>query len=122
MEKRSPGRDTKDNMHVKFNNKDDVVERKKKYLTAKYGQHQMALIRKRLEVETWLFDSLQYLYSSDGSQDTGDEVDLDLDIMLDIEDESERRHFLEKLLVDAKRPRQDVNKFIVDCLAKAKTL
>lgn len=68
MQRPSPGRDTKENSHVKFKNKEEVVERKKKYLTAKYGQHQMALIRKRLAVETWLFDSLQYLYSTDDPQ------------------------------------------------------
>ena len=35
--------------------------RREKYLTAKYGAHQMALIRKRLKVEMWMFDQLQIL-------------------------------------------------------------
>jgi protein phosphatase 1 regulatory subunit 14B len=38
---------------------------REKYLTAKYGAHQMALIRKRLKVEMWMFDQLQKLYSSE---------------------------------------------------------
>ena len=40
----------------------EMKERKEKYLTAKYGSHQMALIRKRLSVEMWMFDQLQVLY------------------------------------------------------------
>lgn len=39
-----------------------VKERREKFLTAKYGSHQMALIRKRLAVEMWLYDELQKLY------------------------------------------------------------
>ena len=39
------------------------VERKK-YLTAKYGQHQMKLIRKRLAVESWLDSQLRLLYDA----------------------------------------------------------
>ena len=40
---------------------------REKFLTAKYGAHQMALIRKRLKVEMWMFDQLQKLYSSEVS-------------------------------------------------------
>ena len=40
---------------------------REKYLTAKYGAHQMALIRKRLKVEMWMFDQLQTLYTSEAS-------------------------------------------------------
>lgn len=39
-----------------------VKERREKFLTAKYGSHQMALIRKRLAVEMWLYDELHKLY------------------------------------------------------------
>lgn len=35
--------------------------RKKKYLTAKYGQQQMNLIKKRLKIEMWLYEQLQEL-------------------------------------------------------------
>ena len=38
---------------------------REKFLTAKYGAHQMALIRKRLKVEMWMYDHLQKLFSSE---------------------------------------------------------
>lgn len=41
---------------------DPVEEDRKKYLTAKYGQHQMRLIRKRLQVEYWVDEELQLIY------------------------------------------------------------
>lgn len=57
--------------HVNFNRsnqkscQDDQDEpgegRKKKYLTAKYGQQQMNLIKKRLKIEMWLYEQLQEL-------------------------------------------------------------
>ena len=37
---------------------------RKKYLTAKYGQHQMRLIRKRLAVEDWVDEELRTLYDA----------------------------------------------------------
>jgi len=47
---------------VNFSEKGEVKERREKFLTAKYGSHQMSLIRKRLAVEMWLYDELQKLY------------------------------------------------------------
>ena len=47
--------------------KDQHTEKKKKYLTAKYGAHQMLLIKKRLGVEMWIFDELRKLYNSEVS-------------------------------------------------------
>jgi protein phosphatase 1 regulatory subunit 14B len=58
---RSPARG---NLHVAFTVKGEVKERREKFLTAKYGSHQMSLIRKRLAVEMWLFEELQKLYES----------------------------------------------------------
>lgn len=58
---RSPA---KHGLHVNFTEKVEVKERREKFLTAKYGSHQMALIRKRLAVEMWLYDELQKLYES----------------------------------------------------------
>lgn len=56
---RSPNRT---NLRVNFNEKGaEVKERREKFLTAKYGSHQMSLIRKRLAVEMWLYDELQKL-------------------------------------------------------------
>lgn len=57
---RSPGK----GLHVNFTEKGEVKERREKFLTAKYGSHQMSLIRKRLAVEMWLYDELQKLFDS----------------------------------------------------------
>ena len=46
---------------VNFNENPENEKQREKYLTAKYGAHQMALIRKRLKVEMWMFDQLQEL-------------------------------------------------------------
>lgn len=52
-----------DRGHVSFNNnRDEEKEKRQKYLTARYGQHQMMLIRKRLAVEDWLYNELRELY------------------------------------------------------------
>jgi hypothetical protein len=63
----------RESLHVNFNRSSQrgAVEgdddesgestRKKKYLTAKYGQQQMNLIKKRLKIEMWLHDQLQEL-------------------------------------------------------------
>uniref|UniRef100_A0A1B0CZD5 Uncharacterized protein n=1 Tax=Phlebotomus papatasi TaxID=29031 RepID=A0A1B0CZD5_PHLPP len=56
---RSPNRA---GLRVNFSDKGEVKERREKFLTAKYGSHQMSLIRKRLAVEMWLFDELQKLF------------------------------------------------------------
>jgi protein phosphatase 1 regulatory subunit 14B len=56
---RSPGRQ---GLRVNFTEKGEVKERREKFLTAKYGSHQMSLIRKRLAVEMWLYDELQKLF------------------------------------------------------------
>ena len=44
-------------------------KKREKYLTAKYGAHQMALIRKRLKGEMWMFDQLQELCDSEVIED-----------------------------------------------------
>ena len=49
---------------VNFSENNDGEKHREKYLTAKYGAHQMALIRKRLKVEMWMFDQLQELQES----------------------------------------------------------
>ena len=54
---------TSANNRVNFKlNREEEVEKKKKYFTAKYGQHQMLLIRKRLAVEDWVYEALRDLY------------------------------------------------------------
>lgn len=51
-------------VNVKFSGffKDKIDEREK-YLTAKYPNHQMALIKKRLKVEFWIDEQLKYLFN-----------------------------------------------------------
>lgn len=45
---------------VNFNELNDPKDEKKsRFLTAKYGLHQMSLIRKRLQVESWVYDYLK---------------------------------------------------------------
>ncbi|XP_044015022.1 protein phosphatase 1 regulatory subunit 14B isoform X2 [Aphidius gifuensis] len=115
---RSPARA---NLHVAFTEKGEVKEKREKFLTAKYGSHQMSLIRKRLAVEMWLFDELQKLYDSANDNGKNREVDVDIDKLLDMDTDDHRRAHLQELLVDAKKP-HDVKKFINDLLEKAKTL
>ena len=47
------------NKVVNFSTGKEPGKTREKYLTAKYGSHQMALIRKRLKVEMWMYDKLQ---------------------------------------------------------------
>ncbi|KAK7590565.1 hypothetical protein V9T40_002178 [Parthenolecanium corni] len=51
----------KSGLKVNFTEKGEVKERREKFLTAKYGSHQMNLIRKRLAVEMWLYEDVQKL-------------------------------------------------------------
>ncbi|XP_050347184.1 protein phosphatase 1 regulatory subunit 14B isoform X1 [Nymphalis io] len=118
---RSPA---KAGLHVNFSDKGEVKERREKFLTAKYGSHQMALIRKRLAVEMWLYDELQKLYETPETTPAGasQEVEVDIDELLDMDNDDLRRRHLTTLLADAKKPQKDVHKFINELLEKAKTL
>jgi len=104
----------------------EVKEKREKYLTAKYGSHQMSLIRKRLSVEMWLYDELQKLYedpdSPSGSSEVNPEVEIDLDEVLDLEGDAERRKFIRSILKNAKKSQDVIEKFIDDLLEKAKIL
>lgn len=99
----------------------EVKERKEKYLTAKYGAHQMSLIRKRLNVEMWMFDQLQSLYPApqDGKYE---EKELDLDELLDVDGELKKRKYLWDSLADCKQSKDKVEKFINELLERATTL
>lgn len=61
---RSPA---KAGLRVNFTDKGEVKERREKFLTAKYGHHQMSLIRKRLAVEMWLYEELKKLYETNAN-------------------------------------------------------
>merc|ERR1719277_1206692 len=106
---------------VNFNENSENEKHREKYLTAKYGAHQMALIRKRLKVEMWMYDHLQKLFSSE-EESKSNYVELDLDEVLDIEEDTQRRRFILNVLIRSKASREDKNKFIDDLLEKAKTL
>lgn len=111
---RSPGRT---GLRVNFTEKGEVKERREKFLTAKYGSHQMSLIRKRLAVEMWLYDELQKLFDP-----PTEAIDVDIDEILDMDTDDIRRSHLFSLLSTCKRPPQDISKFISDLLDRAKTL
>jgi len=104
---------------VNFSTGQDTEKKREKFLTAKYGAHQMALIRKRLRVEMWMYDQLQTLYSEEESTN---DVEIDLDEVLDIEDDNLRKKFIFDLLTSSKSSREVINKFVEDLLERAKTL
>ncbi|CAB3379064.1 Hypothetical predicted protein [Cloeon dipterum] len=112
----------KSGLHVNFSDQSEVKKSREKFLTAKYGSHQMSLIRKRLAVEMWLYDELQKLYDIPASKTGNTEVDVDLDHLLDMDDDNQRRKHLQEILVDAKKSPLDVKKFVEDLLERAKTL
>ena len=52
------------NKHVNFGGGTGEEKKREKFLTAKYGAHQMALIRKRLRVEMWMYERLTEIYGA----------------------------------------------------------
>jgi len=66
-------------------------------LTAKYPNHQMALIKKRLKVEFWIDEQLKYLYEITDDI-TNEDYDINpddlVDNLLDIETDGERKMFV----------------------------
>ncbi|CAF1079304.1 unnamed protein product [Rotaria magnacalcarata] len=113
---------------VRFNDLIPVSQtfnEREKYLTAKYPQQQMQLIRKRLKVEFWLDDQLRFLYDikDDSSQEEHDQCPEDLiDCLLDIDDESEQRRFILEKLRNVKQSQSTTLEFIDECLRRIKML
>ncbi|KAH9406613.1 PREDICTED: uncharacterized protein LOC108377065 [Rhagoletis zephyria] len=107
-------------VHVNFKTNGSETTDRKKFLTAKYGTHQMNLIKKRLKVELWMHDQLQALFQVD--EDFFDEVDIDLDELLDLDQRQSRIEWLRKKLTHAKQPQAAVDTFIVELLEQANTL
>jgi len=95
------------NKNVNFSSNGEDEKKREKYLTAKYGAHQMALIRKRLKVEMWIFDRLQELYETE--TELPNDVDIDLDEILDIEDENQRKKFIHGILNNSKCSKEIIN-------------
>lgn len=119
----STGRQNSAEAHVSFNhkNKEEEKDKRQKYLTAKYGQHQMMLIRKRLAVEDWLYDKLRELYDcQDDSKDH--DCKLDLEDVLNLDTDVERREYAQRELVNAQVSREEVERFIDELIKKSKTL
>ncbi|XP_065216137.1 protein phosphatase 1 regulatory subunit 14B isoform X2 [Planococcus citri] len=111
---------TKSGLRVNFTEKGEVKERREKFLTAKYGSHQMSLIRKRLAVEMWLYEELQKL-CTDAS--IAKEIEVDIDELLDLDDDDQRRQHIKELMLDiADGIPEKVKKFSDDLLEKMKTL
>lgn len=99
-------------VNVKFSGffKDKIDEREK-YLTAKYPNHQMALIKKRLKVEFWIDEQVKNLFSAndDNSKEDYDICADDLvDNLLDMESDNERRYFILNELSKAKKGRDEI--------------
>jgi len=80
------------NKAVNFSMNNEGEKKREKYLTAKYGAHQMALIRKRLKVEMWMFDQLQEILEVE--TEASNDINIDLDEVLDIDDEGQRKSFI----------------------------
>lgn len=109
-------------LHVNFETEShEMQERKKKYLTAKYGQHQMSLIKKRLRVEMWMYEQLQSLYGCTDDSENYD-VEIDLDELLDIEADTAKKQWLLNKLDNAKDSQAAVERFVCELLQRAKTL
>ena len=72
------------NRHVNFGGGNGEGEKKReKFLTAKYGAHQMALIRKRLRVEMWMYERLTELYGAVSCKTSKKFLYLDIVVKLD---------------------------------------
>jgi len=104
-----------------FNKRDEEKDKRQKYLTARYGQHQMMLIRKRLAVEDWLYEKLRDMYNCENDAEDHD-CALDLEDILNLDTDSERLQYAYESLTDAKKPPDLVNQFVQELLQKAKTL
>lgn len=96
-------------------------EKKQKYLTAKYGQHQMQLIKKRLKIEDWIYEELRKLYKCVNDADDHNS-NFDLEDILDLDADDDRWTYSLDKLADVSQPKETIDKFITECLIKAKTL
>lgn len=120
----SRGNSDHDNRVVGFRigpNREESLTVRQKYLTAKYGQDQMKLIRKRLAVEDWMDLKLRKLYDVEDAADTYD-TEIDLDYLLDIDEDRNRRIYIQERVASARKSPEVINKFIEEVLKKADTL
>jgi len=100
---------------------EEYQEERKKYLTAKYGNQQMKLIRKRLSVEFWIDEQLKRLYNVQDDTETYD-CDLDLDEILDLPDNEQRFQFIWNQVCSAPTSEDEILAFVHELLQKADSL
>ncbi|KAF6034839.1 hypothetical protein EB796_006855 [Bugula neritina] len=115
---------SKENNNVQNDLTDESVQQedRKKFLTMKYGQKEIKLIQRRLKVEFWMDEELNKLYDIDTSSGMMYPCDVDLDEVIDLETNIEKRQYLEDSLMDCKKPQILVKEFIEELLTKLKTL
>ncbi|ELU00490.1 hypothetical protein CAPTEDRAFT_20914 [Capitella teleta] len=106
--------------HVGFKEPQECTQEREKYLTAKYPKKTMHLIRKRIAVEYYLDEELRRLYGV--NEDDTYDCEIDIDELLDIDEEVDRRHFLQSKVANSRQSQEVVDKFIIGLLAKANTL
>lgn len=104
-----------------ISNREEEKEKRQKYLTARYGQHQMTLIRKRLAVEDWLYEKLRVLHGCEVDTDDHN-CDLDLEEVLNLDSDEERRSYIQNEVKSATQSKEDIDIFIEELLRKAATL
>ncbi|KAK3593441.1 hypothetical protein CHS0354_020204 [Potamilus streckersoni] len=109
------------NVSFSGHKREEEKEKRQKYLTARYGQHQMMLIRKRLAVEDWLYVTLRELYKCEDDDEDHD-CKLDLEDILNLDTDSERKQYALECLAEAPQPQAVIDKFIDELFQKAKTL
>ncbi|KRX63728.1 Protein phosphatase 1 regulatory subunit 14B, partial [Trichinella sp. T9] len=103
---------------IRFSNRQDYEKERGRVLTMKYGKQQMMLIRKRLRVEMWLLENLEPLCDLEKF----DEAMIELDFLLDMEDEAQRRKWLQEQLQLHCSDKEKAEAFIEELLEKLKTL
>lgn len=100
---------------LRFNNEVPIeVQRTKYQATAKYDRK---LVRKRLEIEEWMHDTLKVLYGCKDDEDYG--VEIDVDVLMGESDDNEKINMLQQLLQGAKLT---TDNFITELLQRVKVL
>lgn len=102
----------------------EKIDEREKYLTAKYPNHQMALIKKRLKVEFWIDDKLKVLYNGNDSSNDDYEICPDdlVDSLLDFDSDSERKSYIIEKLQTAKQSKEQIIQFADELLVKLRML
>ncbi|XP_064623184.1 protein phosphatase 1 regulatory subunit 14B-like [Lineus longissimus] len=93
---------------------------RRRFFTGKYDKHALSLISKRIRVEDWVSEQMLELYEC---SDNGEyEAEIDLEELLNEDEDTVRRTILHEKLSDAKKDRQEVDKFVENLLVQLKNL